>query len=210
MRPRGSVNRDHGEKQERILQAAAGCFARFGFHQSSMKEICAAADMSPGSVYRYFPAKEDIVAAMIEADRRRWEQRFGQIPLENGFIAGLRFLADIGLQELEGDGFLNLWIETCAEAARNAKVAATMRQSYEIFESQLAELVRESQRLGRVNPSLEPTATARIILAAFDGLLLRRCFDPQLDVRATVQSFLTFLEAALSPQAAPRPSRRTS
>ena len=93
MRHRGTPNRDHEAKREGILRAAAGCFARNGFHQSSMKEICAAADMSPGSVYRYFPAKEDIITEMIDADRQRWEKLLEQVPLENGLIPALRGLA---------------------------------------------------------------------------------------------------------------------
>ena len=197
MRHRGTPNRDHEAKREGILRAAAGCFARNGFHQSSMKEICAAADMSPGSVYRYFPAKEDIITEMIDADRQRWEKLLEQVPLENGLIPALRGLADVGLEELETQGFLSLWVETCAETARNPKVAATLRKSYAAFEERLTGLVADAQRRGLADPALEPRATAQIILAAFDGLLLRRCFDRRLDVRAIAGSFLSFLDTAV-------------
>lgn len=35
-----------------------------------MHEICAAARMSPGAVYRYFPAKDDIIEALV----REWAE----------------------------------------------------------------------------------------------------------------------------------------
>jgi AcrR family transcriptional regulator len=164
-----------------------------------MKEICSAADRSPGSVYRYFPAKEDIITALIEADRRRWETLLEQVPLERGLIPALRSLAEVGLQDLKTQGFLSLWVETCAEAARNPKVALTLRRSYDSFEQRLAQLITESQKRRMVNASLNPVDTARMILATFDGLILRKCFDGDLDTSVTVAAFLGFLEPLLDP-----------
>ena len=34
-----------------------------------MQEICAEAGMSPGALYRYFPSKVAIIAAIAEAER---------------------------------------------------------------------------------------------------------------------------------------------
>ncbi len=212
MRPLGIPNHDHAEKLERILRAAAGCFAREGFHGSSMKEICAAAEMSPGSVYRYFESKEAIITAMVEADRIRWEQRLAEIPVGEGLVPALRHLAEIGLRELQQDGFLNLWVETLAEAARSPAVARSLRDSYRAFECRLADLVTESQRLGKTPASLRPTETARIILSAFDGLLLRLCFDRKVDIDTTVTAFLAFLDQSIcrvtDAGAQPRRARR--
>ena len=162
-----------------------------------MKEICAAADMSPGSVYRYFESKEAIITAMVEADRVRWEKRLAEIPSGDGLVPALRHLAEIGLRELEQEGFLNLWVETLAEAARSPAIARSLRDSYRAFERRLTDLVTESQRLGKTPASLRPTETARIILSAFDGLLLRLCFDSKVDIDTTVTAFLAFLDQSI-------------
>jgi hypothetical protein len=45
------------------------CFAREGFHRTTMQDIVAQTGLSAGAIYRYFPAKEDIVAA-IAAEHR--------------------------------------------------------------------------------------------------------------------------------------------
>jgi AcrR family transcriptional regulator len=43
-------------RRRQILEAAAVCFRRRGFHQATMQEICSEAGISPGALYRFFPA----------------------------------------------------------------------------------------------------------------------------------------------------------
>ena len=45
-------------RRQQILEAASACFARQGFHQTSVQDICKEAGLSAGAVYRYFPGKE--------------------------------------------------------------------------------------------------------------------------------------------------------
>src|SRR5438093_13661882 len=58
-------------RREQILAAAAACFSRNGFHQTSMQDICAEADVSPGAFYRYFRSKEEIIGAISDANYRQ-------------------------------------------------------------------------------------------------------------------------------------------
>jgi len=44
-----------------ILRAAAGVFRARGFAETGMREIAAAADLSPGNLYYYFKSKADIL-----------------------------------------------------------------------------------------------------------------------------------------------------
>ena len=57
-------------RRHQILEAASSCFARRGFHQCTMHDICAEAQLSPGAVYRYFHSKEEIIEAMCEESAR--------------------------------------------------------------------------------------------------------------------------------------------
>ena len=50
-------------RRQQIIDAAAACFARSGFHRTTMQDICNEAELSPGAVYRYFQSKEDIIQA---------------------------------------------------------------------------------------------------------------------------------------------------
>jgi len=58
-------------RRQQIADGAAACFARRGFHQTTMQDICREAQLSPGAIYRYFRGKEEIIEAMGEENRRR-------------------------------------------------------------------------------------------------------------------------------------------
>src|SRR5689334_6249736 len=64
-RGRSGVPRLTDERREarraEIVAAARRCFARDGFHQTSMPDIAREAGMSAGAFYRYFPSKEDVI-----------------------------------------------------------------------------------------------------------------------------------------------------
>lgn len=52
--------------RERILEAAGKRFKHFGYGKTSMAEIAADLQMSPGNLYRYFPGKIDIALAIAD------------------------------------------------------------------------------------------------------------------------------------------------
>ena len=56
------------EVRDRITQAALRCFAEHGYPGTSVAAIAAAAGTAPGNVYRYFPSKEALFAAVVPAE----------------------------------------------------------------------------------------------------------------------------------------------
>src|SRR5215469_137769 len=60
------VTEEHVQARRRqILSAALRCFARQGFHRTTMQDIFREADLSPGAVYSYFTGKDELIAAII-------------------------------------------------------------------------------------------------------------------------------------------------
>jgi len=53
-------------KREDVLKKAAELIARQGFDGTSMRDIAAAVNMLPGSLYYHFPSKEDMLLAIHE------------------------------------------------------------------------------------------------------------------------------------------------
>lgn len=51
-------------RRERILLAAARIFARKGYAQTSLKEVCKAAGIQPASLYYHFKSKNDLFATV--------------------------------------------------------------------------------------------------------------------------------------------------
>src|SRR4026209_3004031 len=86
------------DRRGEILAAARACFARAGFHQTSMQSSCTEAGMSPGNLYRYFRSKEDIIAGIAERDRAETAQQFAAVG-QGSFFDGLAALAQHHLVE---------------------------------------------------------------------------------------------------------------
>ena len=57
----GRVQRRHASRQVDILRAAAQELRKRGFSATGMREIAAAADLSPSNLYHYFKGKEDLI-----------------------------------------------------------------------------------------------------------------------------------------------------
>ncbi|MCA9850583.1 MAG: TetR/AcrR family transcriptional regulator, partial [Dehalococcoidia bacterium] len=80
------------ERRQEILDAARRVFVEKGYDNATMNDIAAAADVSAGSIYRYFENKRDLIAAAsnacIEDDLRIWSTE-----LPEGTTPGEAFLA---------------------------------------------------------------------------------------------------------------------
>jgi AcrR family transcriptional regulator len=55
------------DKRERLLAAAAAVFAERAFHQVQVSEVAERAGVGKGTVYLYFPTKDDLHRAALEA-----------------------------------------------------------------------------------------------------------------------------------------------
>lgn len=56
------------DQGQRIVQAAAGLFARFGLAKTTMEDIARAAKKGKSSLYYYYNSKEAVFAAVIKAE----------------------------------------------------------------------------------------------------------------------------------------------
>ena len=63
------------ERRHQILLAAAELFSQHGYSGTSIRDIAHLVGMLPGSVYHYFPAKEDLFAAVHQEGFRQLVQR---------------------------------------------------------------------------------------------------------------------------------------
>jgi len=65
----GSARRTHlrrDDRRDQILEYALEVFARKGFHDTSIADICARAQIARGTLYQYFEDKRDVLAALID------------------------------------------------------------------------------------------------------------------------------------------------
>src|SRR5262247_2657327 len=82
------------QRREHILDAAERCFARAGFHRTTMQDICKEARVSPGALYVYFDSKEALIAGICERDRAEFAERLAGVAEAPDFLAALKELGE--------------------------------------------------------------------------------------------------------------------
>ncbi|NJL33066.1 MAG: TetR/AcrR family transcriptional regulator [Chloroflexaceae bacterium] len=66
--------------REHLLDTALDLFTGNGYHETTMRDIAAAAGCSPGLTYRYFARKEDLVVALYQRLAHEFEERVMALP----------------------------------------------------------------------------------------------------------------------------------
>lgn len=187
----------HEDRRHQILDAAGTCFARSGFHQTTMQDVAAEAGMSPGNIYRYFASKDALIAGMTERDRAMILQDFSAIADETNLIDALAGLARKHL--VEGTcGQSALALEIWSEGARNPVVGAMIRGIERAVHEGLCDVLRRVQSQGRVAPGVNVDDVARFIGTLVDGLFKRRALEDDFDGEWAVALIVAVTEAALS------------
>ncbi|MGL4405672.1 MAG: TetR/AcrR family transcriptional regulator [Notoacmeibacter sp.] len=155
----------------RILMAARACFLKSGFQGASMGEICAAAGMSPGALYRYFPSKESLVEAICASDKDEEAKIIARMTSEPSIVDGMTIGLLSHAQHMHTSGMAPLFAEIFAEAMRNAALKRILEQSMcEVLEMITASLNAAMVR-GEINPVLPLNQLMPIMMAMGDGLV---------------------------------------
>jgi len=63
------------EIKEKVLLAALELIVEGGFQQSPMSKLAQLADVSVGTIYLYFPSKDELIAALFEDIRIRMQEK---------------------------------------------------------------------------------------------------------------------------------------
>ena len=77
--PGGPPARSFGATEERILTASLGLIGRRGVRRLGMREIAETAGVSRGTLYRYFPSKDHVLAAAADYDARRFSDGLDEV-----------------------------------------------------------------------------------------------------------------------------------
>jgi AcrR family transcriptional regulator len=94
----GLRERKKAQVREAIEREGRRLFAAEGFEGTTVEAIAAACDVSPATVYRYFPTKEDIAFADAERQGHRLAELIaeqpGELPHHEALYRALHLLAD--------------------------------------------------------------------------------------------------------------------
>ncbi len=177
-------------RRQQILDAAAACFSRRGFHQSTMQDICHEAELSPGAVYRYFPSKEAIIEAMCVRGQAQnaeaMQQSLGAGSTLDVFNELIRVFF-LELDNLRNFETCALNVELISEASRNEHVQEWLRHTNCDVREPLMNVISAAQDRGEIDAALNPESIARVMQALYQGFVTQRLVEPGIDVVAYAQ-----------------------
>ena len=167
------------DRPEQILNAAVICFAKRGFHQTSMHDISAEAGISVGLIYRYFENKEAVISAM--ADRHKAEihdvlERARQAP---SLLESLEILFTAHCCESSPKVQSAFVVDLYAEASRNPQVADLVRDILQTTMDGVTDLIARSPEAEGNAHGLTPNELSELIFAVARGMLMRDVLQPQ-------------------------------
>ena len=174
------VSPRHLEARRRgILAAAQRCISRNGVRGTTIRDICRAANLSPGAVYRYFPSKDEILVALATTRQRQIDSFFHHLAAGTSATDLFRRLADLvrrldSPEALEGLRLdLRLWSEGVDSPAVRHQLVGGVETLVRRLEPGLPLALGE-----------DPEATIRALVAMLQGVALQKALDPETDLES--------------------------
>lgn len=155
----GLRDQQKAERRQLILDAATDLFGRRGFENVKAEQIAEAARVSIGTLYNYFPGKNEILMTLIAIENERLED-IGRsfVPNLSGPVAEifceylLQFFAPQNMllnKDLWRKGFAISFADVASQEARR------LRKSDRVLSHQITELVRAMQAAGLLRSDLD-------------------------------------------------------
>ena len=178
------VTEAHREaRRQQILDAAWECFARKGYHQTTMQDICNESELSPGAIYRYFASKEAINTAVWDRNRE-WVRDVletarsqAREPVDTLLVIGqtmwLSYFDDPTFETMT-----RVEIEKWPEILRDKDLLNDRREEVAFWRTIVTQLMRDAKAAGQLRAHVDPESLAALFICAHEGLRHYRLVDP--------------------------------
>jgi TetR/AcrR family transcriptional repressor of uid operon len=177
--------RARAARREQILAAAVACFARAGYHATTMADVAAEAGVSKGTPYLYLDGKQalflalheewdcgltsrvDAAAAALPAAERRSPRRI------------LRVVATAVADHVRAEAqTCRVLMEARALAAHEPAIAAAVRVGDARTHERLKALITAGIAAGEWPEGTDPALAARLFTAGLHGLMAQWHLEP--------------------------------
>lgn len=189
------------ERKAQILQAALACFARKGYHQTTMDDIVKESGLSKGGIYWHFDSKRDLLMSLFTELVGDPEEIFASFSkASTGARQKLEAVAKHFESFTEDSSFsqwMPLLMEIWVQEERNLEVQEIAVQIWSQYREPLAQIIRDGMASGEFRP-VDADVLANILIGVYDGLMLQWMIDPdQVDWKAIRETLMETLVAGL-------------
>jgi AcrR family transcriptional regulator len=176
-------------RRDLIVAAATTVFARKGCALATMQDVAAAAGLSVGALYTYFPGKDDLIAAVFDGIGRRTSALFGRAmegDLGPGNLlrsAGL-ILEERFMQPLTRDETILVMEGILADSRNPTASLGSGRQLRDVYVFLTERLFQKAQDDGALDQSIDARGLASLFVSLMVGIhILRLEFGEALELR---------------------------
>jgi AcrR family transcriptional regulator len=181
------VTEEHrATRRSEILAAACRCFARDGFHSTSINDIIRESGLSAGAVYLYFKSKQQLIAAVVEMTLSTADELFEEL-LANDAVPSpeetLTFMLDAVMEHAVnnsqfGVDMTRVALHAWAEALRDADIAERIEHKLRHVRQHYAEVAQRWQTAGLIDPDTNPQHVGAVLLGLVHAFALQRLLLP--------------------------------
>ena len=172
-------------KREQILRGARKALSVAPINETSTANIAAAAEVSEGTLYNYFPSKQALLVELARSDRTTPALGQADVPEQGNMQQEFRdilakiFDERLDRPELRSEGRLSLtWWQA---AAHDEDIRQAQRESMEPLLKTLEIWVRRWQQRGDLDRRLHPLSAAQAITSLILGLRIFDAIDGHVD-----------------------------
>ena len=152
------------ETRRRIGEAAHRLFDERGFDAVTVASVAEAADVSEGTVFNYFPTKEDLFYSGMEAFEAELVEAVRTREPGASVIAAFRDFIIARAVQLESPGRTELILKAAAAIDASPALRARERDVVATYTDQLAAVIAEDVGAGR--DDVVPYAVANAVMGA--------------------------------------------
>jgi AcrR family transcriptional regulator len=167
------------DRREQILAAAMNCFAKRGFHQTSMHDISAEAGISVGLIYRYFENKEAVISAMADRHKREIQEMLERARQAPTLLESLEILFTAHCCEDAPQVVSAFVVDLYSEASRNKQIKALVCDVLQTAMDGVTDLIAQSREEANAPNGLKAHELSELIFAVARGMLMRDVLQPQ-------------------------------
>jgi AcrR family transcriptional regulator len=198
-------------RRRQIVAAGRRCLARAGFHQTTMQDVFRESGLSAGAVYRYFPSKAQLVAAIADDVLEEVTSRAGAVVARDplpGVVELVREITTVATRALDGESpparlAIQVWGEAMVDEEMHDLAARAYRRIREVF---VAYAIRATE-LGRLPSGTDPEAVAKVLFGLVPGYILQRVLLGDVDPASYAEGVEALLEGAVLDRASTEASR---
>ena len=202
------ITKEHVDARRRqVMTAAHHCFARHGFHETTMQEIADEAGLSAGALYQYFESKDALIEALADRGREIRREALGGLQRGGGaqalaqVVGGLlRPLADA---TPETEAALRLDIRLWGEALDQPGIRQLFLDQSATLKRPIADFLRAERKAGRIRRDVDPEGVADAVFALLVGLELQTALDSRFDVNRYTKTLNMLLGLMATPDRGP-------